>query len=317
MPHRITENNNFFTDAWNFILNVIDGAAAYVTDAVNNRDFYAMIPLQLVLIIIVTLIVLLACKPKKSHKSLRPNTSAVAGATAPATATAARDRDFEILPKRKRRVENSSTVMSSRLFLENGSADDGETFDFLQSYLSEARDIAVKTNGILSVAADGSLNAAWGVDSTTGDEAHDALNALRAAFLLRMCIMEQHNKRFAVAHNAAHKVRRIVQIFGISTGKIIKSPAVGEGALLVGEPSILALKAREAAIKFGADIVITSKTWRLIDRYIITEEIDPLPDGDKVVRLFAVINMRVKKGEVQSLPKNLNELRSLLTTGWM
>jgi hypothetical protein len=319
MPHRITADNNFFAEAWNFALNSAQGAMAYIIDAIKNRDFYALIPLQLAFIIIIALIVLFACKSKKPYKPKKPRRSA--GTRAPARASADDDIDFEALPKSRRRVENLATVMSSRLLMESDGMGKDVTFDFLQDYLSEAGEVAGKMCGLLSVAADGSLSAAWGVDSTTGDEAHDALNALRAALLLRMYLIEKNNKQIAAPENAADQAannkRRIFQIFGISTGKLIKSQAAGGGGLIVGEPSVLALKARETAVKFGADIVITAKTWRLIDRYIITEEIDPLPDGNKVVRLFAVINLRVKKDETQSLPKNLKELRSLLSTGLM
>jgi hypothetical protein len=292
----IIKDSNFFIDAYNFAKGALNSAVLYIVDAVLSRDFLALIPFEISLVVLVTIpLVLLVRKSKKS--SPRPNVKATAVSGAAA-------------------ASKPATLLSSRLFVDDSvlSRGEDESFAMLQNYLGEANTAVRKTGGMISVAADGSFNAAWGLNSDTGDVAHDALNAIRAALLLRMRLLEYNKPRRTP----------VFQISGISTGKLALTGAgsgagsgAGARALLVGEPSILALNAREAAIKFGADIVITAKTWRLIEDYIIAEEIDPLYRDDRAIRMFALINLRVKKGAVQSRPENLDELRTLLRRGYM
>jgi adenylate cyclase len=64
----------------------------------------------------------------------------------------------------------------------------------------------------------------------------------------------------------------------------------------------------------ATDILITENTWKLVGKYLITEEMPPVSvkGKEKPVRMFAVVNMRAKEGEAQPKPETLAEVRKLL-----
>jgi class 3 adenylate cyclase len=185
-------------------------------------------------------------------------------------------------------------------------------------YWTGVQNAVEKTGGVAVVSPDGSVVADWGGHSTTGDDAHDALNAVRAALIFRLSLLELNKKRLSNGQNALRAV------CGFSTGKTVTAEHITGGKLsrafsdtsLWGGGAALAFRAREAAERNGIDIVISSKTWRLIDEYIIAEEIEaPREEEGRFIRLFAVINLRAKQKAEQPEPVTLSGLQSLLEDG--
>ncbi|MDR3302381.1 MAG: hypothetical protein LBT01_07640 [Spirochaetaceae bacterium] len=186
------------------------------------------------------------------------------------------------------------------------------TITLLHNYLSIARNSMQKTGGAFTDMFDGTIAAFWGVHTTSGSPAHDALNAVRSALILRAA--------FQKTNSTADKRKRILQsVCGINTGTVITDdPKLGakNRRYLIGQNTLLAIRAREIAEKNNVDIVITAKTWRLIEQYVIVEEIEPLPCANgKATRLFALVNLRAKQEAEQAHPTTLRELKSLLSLG--
>ncbi|MDR2510011.1 MAG: hypothetical protein LBC77_05130 [Spirochaetaceae bacterium] len=184
-----------------------------------------------------------------------------------------------------------------------------------QTLLAAAHDLArmvseavMKTGGLLESCADGAFIAFWGERAATGSPAHDALNAVRSALLLRVAI-EQRRKESGYVFPAA---------IGISSGKAVSCPMNIETRgrrYLLGEPMFFAVKAREAAEHNSVDIIMTAKTWRLVKEYVVFEETPPLKSsaGDEESRLFAVLNLRQKRGAALTPPRTISELKKQLS----
>ncbi|MDR2468266.1 MAG: hypothetical protein LBD22_04815 [Spirochaetaceae bacterium] len=177
----------------------------------------------------------------------------------------------------------------------------------LHSYFDVCAESVAKTRGRFEAFTDGTVNAVWGEDITTGSQAHDALNAVRAALLIRIAMSRLNRDR------TANSEMPFTLVLGLSSGKVLSCPG-GTGArrYLFGETGILALKAREAAERNAVDIVMTAKTWRLVKEYVLSEELKPLRRRKGFpVRLFAVINLRAAPGTAQPSPVTLSQLRNL------
>ncbi|MDR2865121.1 MAG: hypothetical protein LBV68_05895 [Spirochaetaceae bacterium] len=212
--------------------------------------------------------------------------------------------------------KKTATILSGSFVPLHNRADtmpERDFFDLLNDYAKEAESAAKKTGGVFAEIPDGSIMAHWGIETTSGNAAHDALNAVRAALMLRMNLLELKKVRFVKGCSVFYPV------CGLSTGKIINDdPAQGKNTVrhLIGESTVLAAKAREGAAKHGLDIVITTKTWRLISQYVIAEEIESAIDEDgKATALFAIVNLRAQTGMEQPWPQTLKELKILLKTG--
>jgi class 3 adenylate cyclase len=267
--------------------------------AAVRRDFWIIIPLTGALIIFAAITVIVIAKSKRAL-------SRRGGA-----ANAAPER----AKKKPGAAAKTATVLSGRFLSLNHLSENllpEHTIILLNRYLHIIQYAADKTEGSFYHNIDGTITAAWGLVATTGNAAHDALNAIRAALILRMNLLALNKNLFVTGRQP------LKSISGIGTGKItVGAPHKKNGAAcIVGGSVLLAAKAREAAEKSGIDIIITAKTWRLVEQYIIAEELEPLRGADgKAIRLFAVINLRVKNKTGQPRPTNLKELQSLIQTG--
>jgi adenylate cyclase len=190
-----------------------------------------------------------------------------------------------------------------------------EVLSLLNECLVIARESIEKTGGIIEIFVDGTFIAYWEDHAEAGSPAHDALNAVRAAMLIRMSMLNFNKERIAAGLPA------LPFLIGISSGTASFS-VVGGGkkneGFIFGDVCIAAAKARETAEKNSTDIIITAKTWRLIKNYVITEEVQSLDEHtDNIIRLFAVINLRFASGTKQLPPTTLPELRKNLNTVYL
>jgi class 3 adenylate cyclase len=289
--------NTIFNDILYYFLWLEREAAATA-----QRDFWIIIPLTGALVIFAALTLIVITKSRKTAAAFAEQNNALSAKPVP-------------VKKKQSANVKTATILSGRLLslnhlFENESHE--QMALLLNRYLKAARYATEKTNGTCYHTVDGSIVADWGLMSTTGNAAHDALNAVRSALILRMNLFEGNKTLFIDGE------RPLKSLCGISTGKMtaVMSRKKNAAPCIIGGSTLLAARAREAAEKNGIDIVITAKTWRLVEQYIIAEEIEALRgENGTAIRLFAVINLRAKNEAEQPRPTNLKELQSLIQTG--
>ncbi|WP_010263650.1 adenylate/guanylate cyclase domain-containing protein [Treponema primitia] len=184
---------------------------------------------------------------------------------------------------------------------------------WLNAYLTRMVECVEKTNGVVDKYIGDSVMAHWGTAYTTGVTEHDALNAVRAALLMRVALLEMNRRR--QPDDPADPVIRIG--CGINSGIVtvgqIGSPQRMEYTV-IGDAVNLASRTEAVNKPLGTDILITEDTWNLVGKYLITEEMPvvTVKGRGKPVRMFAVVNLIVKEGMEQPHPRTLTELRNML-----
>jgi class 3 adenylate cyclase len=171
----------------------------------------------------------------------------------------------------------------------------------LNDCLSMIEECVEKTGGVLAEFQGRLLCAHWGTLSTTGNNAHDALNCARSALMIRVAFHEI-NQKYAEEGKAPLRYMCAVANGTIIAGTV--KPSLKEHYVLLGEPPALAEKLTELNGE-SADILISEQTQRLLQQYVITEKIED-------ENVFALINLRSKRQEVQPFPRNLADVQSLI-----
>jgi class 3 adenylate cyclase len=209
--------------------------------------------------------------------------------------------------------KKAATICSGSFPALSALADDAspdETIAQLNAYFETMKSSIEWTGGAFTDMADGSVAGYWGIRATSGNVAHDALNAVRAALIARHNLLGTANARRAEGKSL------LPSACGINSGKIIAGASKWRGKnapLLIGRNAALAFRAREAAERNRVDIVITAKTWRLVEQYVIAEEMEPLTgENGARTRLFALVNLRAKRRAEQPRPTTLKELQTIL-----
>jgi adenylate cyclase len=289
--------NTIFTDIVYYLLWLERQAASAL-----QRDFWIIVPLTGALVIFAAITLVVITKSRKTAAAFTKQNDAVSAK--PERIKKNDDENFK-----------TATILSGHLLSLNHlfeSASSEQTLVLLNRYHRAVKYAADKTNGTLYHTIDGDIFTEWGLSLTTGNAAHDALNAVRSALILRMNLFDLNKALFINGE------RPLKSLAGISTGKMIAGKTSKKNTVpyIIGTSALFAAKAREAAETHGIDIVITAKTWRLVEQYIIAEEIEALHrENGNPVRLFAVINLRAKNESEQPRPTNLKELQSLIQTG--
>jgi adenylate cyclase len=185
---------------------------------------------------------------------------------------------------------------------------------WLNEYFTHMVECVEKTNGVVDKYIGDSVMAHWGTAYTSGSAEHDALNCVRTALLMRVALLEMNRRR-----GPGDPANPIIRIgCGIDSGIVtvgqIGSPQRMEYTA-IGDAVNLASRTESLNKPLGTDILITENTWELVNRHLITEEMPPvtIKGKEKPVRLFAVVNLRVVKDDVeQPYPRTLAELRDML-----
>ncbi|MDR2659199.1 MAG: hypothetical protein LBC27_04330 [Spirochaetaceae bacterium] len=187
-----------------------------------------------------------------------------------------------------------------------------EAFALLNDYTGRLNTCVKKTNGSFEQLPDGIVMGHWGSLWTSGNAGHDALNAIRCALMMRVSIYEL-NAELAAAGKPVLKFS-----CGISSGEFIAGTTnwdENSRHILIGENIIIADIARAQTSIFDTDILISESAWRLTQKYILVQEMPPLQIEGKLrpLRIFALINLRTRKGEAQVFPTTLDDVRSLFS----
>ncbi|MDR1143740.1 MAG: adenylate/guanylate cyclase domain-containing protein [Spirochaetaceae bacterium] len=204
------------------------------------------------------------------------------------------------------------TSISEKFSEHLGGAASDRLVRWLNEYLTRMVSCVEKTGGVVDKFIGDAVMAHWGTAYTAGSPEHDALNCVRSALLMRAALYELNKKR--EPGDAANPVIKIG--CGINSG-MVTAGQIGSTERMeytvIGDAVNLASRTEALNKPLGTDILITENTWNLVGRYLITEEMPPVTvkGKEKSIRLFAVINLKIKKG-TQPKPRTLDEVRRSL-----
>jgi adenylate cyclase len=180
---------------------------------------------------------------------------------------------------------------------------------WLNDYYTRMVECVEKTGGVVDKFIGDALMAHWGTAYTAGSPRKDAYNCIASALMMRRELYRMNKKR--KGGDPANPRIRIG--CGINTGMVTAGQIGSELRMeytVTGDPVNVASRVEGLNKTFGADILITEDTWRLVRKRFITEEMPPVKVKGKEmpVRIFAVVNFaKNKKG-----PKSLIKVRRLM-----
>ncbi|MCL1817924.1 MAG: HAMP domain-containing protein [Spirochaetaceae bacterium] len=186
-----------------------------------------------------------------------------------------------------------------------------EVVGFLNSYMTRMVDCVEKSSGVVDKFIGDAVMAVWGVPFSAGTPEADALNCIKSALLMREALIELNRTR-------GTEKRPIIRIgCGINSGKVLAGQIGSSQRMeytVIGDTVNLASRTEGLSKIFGADIIITENTRKLIAASIVTEEMPSVmvKGKENLVRMFAVVNLKAPKGEKQPAPATLSAVRRLL-----
>jgi adenylate cyclase len=182
-----------------------------------------------------------------------------------------------------------------------------QTVLWLNEYFTKMIHCIETTHGIVDKFMGDAVMAHWGTAITSGRSETDAFHCVKTALLMREALVEINKK------NSNDPTKPRIQIgCGINSGNVIAGQIGSEQRMeytVIGDPVNVASRIEELCKIFGADILITEDTWRLVGDKFITEEMQhvAVKGKEKPIRSFAVINFH----DTEDGPKTLEEVRKL------
>jgi adenylate cyclase len=204
------------------------------------------------------------------------------------------------------------TAIGEKFTEQLGGAASDKLVHWLNEYLTRMVGCVEKTGGVVDKFIGDAVMAHWGTAYTAGSPEHDALNCVRSALLMRAALHELNRERKAGgAANPLIKIGCGINSGPVTAGQIGSSERMEY--TVIGDAVNLASRTETLNKPLGTDILITENTWNLVGRYLITEEMPAVTvkGKKKPVRMFAVINLKVKEG-TQPKPHTLDEVRRSL-----
>ncbi|WP_461256374.1 adenylate/guanylate cyclase domain-containing protein [Treponema sp. R80B11-R83G3] len=180
---------------------------------------------------------------------------------------------------------------------------------WLNEYFTQMADCVKKTGGTLDKFIGSAVMSHWGTAFSAGSPRKDAFNCIKAALMMRKVLFYMNRER-----KAGDVSNPLISIgCGISSGVVSAGQIGGDTRLeytVLGDPVNLALRVEAFTKPFGADILISEDTWKLVGDKFITEEMPSVPVKGKTksARTFAIVNFA---GDIKG-PQSLEEVRSLL-----
>jgi adenylate cyclase len=162
-----------------------------------------------------------------------------------------------------------------------------EVLEFLNDYMERMVACVISTGGVIDKFIGDAVMAHWGAVESAGSPARDALNAVRAALMMRAALANFN-------HGRGGEKRPPVRIgCGLNSGHLVAGQIGSDERLeytVIGGTVSLADKTETLNKVFGTEILITENTWRLVRSRLVTEEMPSVTVNGKNVRIFAVIN---------------------------
>ena len=180
---------------------------------------------------------------------------------------------------------------------------------WLNEYFTQMIDCVEKTNGTIDKFIGDAVMAHWGTAYTSGSPAKDAIACVKAALMMRKALYDMNkNRRKGDLSDPPINIG-----CGINTG-IVTAGQLGSDQRMeytvIGDPVNLASRIESLTKPLGADILISEYTWKMVNKYFITEEMPSVTvkGKEKPLRIFAVVGAaNAEKG-----PKTLEAVRKLL-----
>jgi adenylate cyclase len=188
-----------------------------------------------------------------------------------------------------------------------------EVVEFLNAYMTRMVACVNKSGGTVDKFMGDALMAHWGAVSSAGSPTADAFHAVCASLAMRAALRE-----FNASLDGSTKHPHIRMGIGINTGAVVAGQIGSDERMeytVIGSAVNLANRTESLNKPLHTDILITEATWSLVGRYFITKEMPAITakGREKPMRMFAVINLRVRKpGERQRQPVSLGQVRALL-----
>jgi adenylate cyclase len=188
-----------------------------------------------------------------------------------------------------------------------------EVVSFLNDYLDRMVRCVLATGGTIDKFIGDAVFAHWGavprgmrneelgMAEGLSEEQRDALSACRAALLMRGAL---------ACFNAGRKGDDKEPFFkigmGINTGRVAAGQIGSAERLMftiIGDAVTLTDRAEAFNKTFGTQILLTENTWKLVGKYLVTEEMPSIvakpgaagAHAGKKLRMFALVNMADRK----------------------
>jgi adenylate cyclase len=180
---------------------------------------------------------------------------------------------------------------------------------FVNYFLAHVVPCVTKTGGMVDKFLTQSgvvVMALWGAAGVP-NPAKDAYHCICSALMMRNALRGLNLKRKAQGRLAGP----LMMGCGINTGEVIAGQMGSDERMeytVIGDTVNLAARIEEPNEEFDTDILITENTWRLIGKYLLTEEMPGLEVKGKSepLRVFSVVNIRNYHG-----PATMEEVRKL------
>ena len=183
---------------------------------------------------------------------------------------------------------------------------------WLNDYFTRMVECVEKTGGVVDKFIGDAVMAHWGTAYTAGSPEKDALACVKTALLMRAALIDMNKNR--AQNDAANPPIRIG--CGINTGLVTAGQIGSEQRMeytVIGDAVNLASRTESLNKPLGTDILITENTWKLVGKYLITEEMPPVSvkGKEEPLRLFAVIGPISSSGDQKGL-RSLADVRRIL-----
>jgi adenylate cyclase len=178
--------------------------------------------------------------------------------------------------------------------------------EFLNAYMTRMVECIEKTGGVVDKFIGDAIMAVWGAPVSKGTPRDDALQAIKAMFMMRESLIEFNRGR-------GGPDKPIIRIgCGVNTGPCLAGQI---GSLkrmeytVIGDTVNLASRIEALNKPFGTDILISQDTYQLVKDAVTVKKMPPIKVKGKTgeLSIYSLINFKDAPG-----PRTLAEVRKLL-----
>ncbi|MDR0557417.1 MAG: hypothetical protein LBG43_06070 [Treponema sp.] len=193
-------------------------------------------------------------------------------------------------------TRKEATVFFSSLwsFMENAenTGNPEEMAALLNECLERMSTCITLAGGVVDKYTGVTVMAHWGAVDSTGNAEQDAVNAVCAALMMRAAMRSLNDS----LNDASGGGKLVVHAgCGLNSGSVTAAQIGYFGGVeytVMGDTVTLANHANNFCEAFSAEIIITRNTRDLIKDAFIIEDLPPVRDKGREIRLFAVVNVR-------------------------